>query len=78
MTATMQTPTIMLINLGSPSSLDISDIRKYLKQMLSDDEIIDLPKPLQQFIVRAFVLPFRPKKSRRAYDKIWTSEDRPF
>ncbi len=77
MTATMQTPTIMLINLGSPSSLDVSDIRKYLKQMLSDDEIIDLPKPLQQFIIRAFVLPFRPKKSRSAYEKIWTSEGSP-
>ena len=43
---------ILLINLGSPDSLNINDIRKYLKEFLSDDLVIDLPKPIQQLILR--------------------------
>ena len=68
---------ILLVNLGSPSSLDIADIRKYLSQFLSDDSVIDLPKPLQQTLLRTFILPFRPKYTKAAYEKIWTPEGSP-
>ena len=68
---------VLLINLGSPSTPDIKDVRRYLKEFLSDDEVIDLPKPIQQFILHAFILPFRPKRSKAAYERIWTQEGSP-
>jgi ferrochelatase len=48
-----------------------------LKEFLSDDSVIDLPKPVQQLIVRAFVIPFRPKRTKKAYEQIWTPEGSP-
>ena len=68
---------ILLINLGSPDSLNINDIRKYLKEFLSDDLVIDLPKPIQQLILRLFILPFRPKKTQEAYKLIWGKKGSP-
>ena len=62
---------ILLINLGSPKSLDIKNVKKYLRQFLSDDDVIDLPKLIQQLIVRLIILPFRSPKTRRAYKQIW-------
>jgi len=44
---------------------------------LSDDNVVDLPKFLQQFILRLFILPFRPKNTLEAYEKIWTKEGSP-
>ena len=68
---------VLLINLGSPESLEIKDIKKYLKEFLSDDLVIDLPKPIQQFILRSFILPFRPKKTQVAYKSIWDKNGSP-
>ena len=68
---------ILLVNLGSPKSLSKSDVREYLKEFLSDDYVMDLPKILQQFILRAFILPFRPSKTKEAYEKIWEKEGSP-
>ena len=60
---------ILLINLGSPKSLDIKDVRSYLKEFLSDDLVVDLPKVLQQMILRSFILPFRPQKTKKHMKK---------
>ena len=68
---------ILLVNLGSPKSLSKSDVKEYLKEFLSDDYVMDLPKLLQQFILRAFILPFRPSKTKEAYEKIWKEEGSP-
>ena len=68
---------ILLINLGSPKSLDIKNVKKYLRQFLSDDDVIDLPKLIQQLIVRLIILPFRSPKTRRAYKQIWGENGSP-
>ena len=68
---------ILLINLGSPKSLKLTDIKSYLNEFLSDDLVIDLPKIIQQFILRSFILPFRPKKTKVAYEKIWNKNGSP-
>ena len=68
---------ILLINLGSPKSLALNDVREYLKEFLSDDFVIDLPKVLQQIILRCFILPFRTPKTKSAYKSIWTSNGSP-
>ena len=68
---------ILLINLGSPKSLDLLDVKSYLKEFLSDDLVIDLPKPIQQAILRLYILHFRPKKTKSAYELIWEKEGSP-
>ena len=68
---------ILIINLGSPKSLDLLDIKSYLKEFLSDDLVIDLPKPIQQAILKLFILPFRPKKTKCAYELIWEKDGSP-
>tara|TARA_B100000700_G_scaffold298949_1_gene365385 strand:- start:763 stop:1779 length:1017 start_codon:yes stop_codon:yes gene_type:complete len=68
---------ILLVNLGSPKSLSKADVKEYLKEFLSDDYVVDLPKILQQFILRAFILPFRPSKTKEAYEKIWEEDGSP-
>ena len=68
---------VLLINLGSPKELTKKSVKKYLKVFLSDDYVLDLPKILQQIILRVFILPFRPKKTLEAYELIWTPEGSP-
>ena len=68
---------ILLINLGSPKSLDKKDVKDYLREFLSDDLVIDLPKILQQFILRCFILPFRPTQAKEAYELICKEEGSP-
>lgn len=68
---------VLLVNLGSPDSPSVRDVRKYLKQFLMDGYVIDAPYPIRWLIVHLFVLPFRPKRSAEAYHKIWTKEGSP-
>ena len=69
--------TILVLNLGSPKDLKKNSVKEYLREFLSDDLVVDLPKPIQQFILRCFILPFRPKITKEAYEKIWTNKGSP-
>lgn len=68
---------VLLVNLGSPDSPSVRDVRRYLAEFLMDPRVIDLAWPLRTLIVRGFILPFRPKKSAEAYEKIWTPQGAP-
>ncbi len=68
---------VLLVNLGSPDSTSTEDVRRYLKEFLSDDRVLDTWKPLQQFVLNCFILPSRPKQSAAAYKKVWTDEGSP-
>lgn len=68
---------VLLVNLGSPDSTSVADVRRYLREFLSDDRVIDTPKPIQQFVLNCFILPKRPQKSAEAYSTIWTDEGSP-
>jgi protoporphyrin/coproporphyrin ferrochelatase len=68
---------ILLINLGSPSSTQVKDVRRYLGEFLMDGLVIDVPYVLRWIIVHLFILPFRPKRSADAYSKIWTDKGSP-
>ena len=68
---------VLLVNLGSPKELNKKSVRKYLNVFLSDDYVVDIPKVLQQFILKLFILPFRPKQTLHAYNQIWTDEGSP-
>ena len=67
----------LLINLGSPESPDPKDVKRYLGEFLMDERVIDLPKPLRTFLVKGIILNTRPKKSAKAYKKIWWEEGSP-
>ena len=62
---------VLLVNLGSPDSTSVPDVRRYLDEFLSDDRVLDKPKLLQQFVLRCFILPRRPQASAHAYRTIW-------
>ncbi len=65
---------VLLINLGTPDSTSWWDIRKYLKEFLSDKRVIEVNPILWQFILNLFILTFRPSKTAHAYKKIWRKE----
>jgi ferrochelatase len=68
---------VLLVNLGSPDSPAVEDVRRYLKQFLMDRNVIDVPAVLRWTIVNLFVLPTRPKRSAEAYRSIWRPEGSP-
>ena len=65
---------VLVVNLGTPDSLKLLDIRRYLKEFLSDKRVIELPSILWQPILRGIILNTRPWKTRKAYAKIWRKE----
>jgi protoporphyrin/coproporphyrin ferrochelatase len=68
---------IILINLGSPESTDVSDVRKYLDQFLMDEKVIDKPWLFRALLVKGIIVPFRAPKSAEAYKTIWVEEGSP-
>ncbi|MBV9439898.1 MAG: ferrochelatase [Candidatus Eremiobacteraeota bacterium] len=73
----MSSRAVLLVNLGSPASTRIPDVRRYLDQFLMDRHVIDVPLPLRALIVKGFILPTRPARSAEAYEKIWTEDGSP-
>ncbi|TVS10045.1 MAG: ferrochelatase [Gammaproteobacteria bacterium] len=67
----------LIVNLGSPDSPAVPDVRRYLAQFLMDPRVVDLPWPLRKFIVSAFILPRRPRATSEAYSSIWMDEGSP-
>ena len=65
---------VLVINLGTPNSTSWFDIRKYLKEFLSDRRVIEVNPLLWQIILNLFILTFRPSKTARAYKKIWMED----
>ena len=65
---------VLLINLGTPDSTSWWDIRKYLKEFLSDRRVIEVNPIFWQIILNLFILTFRPSKTAHAYKKIWRKE----
>jgi ferrochelatase len=68
---------VLLVNLGSPESPTAKDVKPYLDQFLMDKYVIDVPFLLRALLVRGIILQTRPKKSAKAYAKIWWDEGSP-
>ena len=66
---------VLLINLGTPDSTNWWDIRKYLKEFLSDRRVIEVNPLIWQIILNLFILTFRPAKTAKAYKKIWMQKE---
>ena len=65
---------LLLVNLGTPDSTSWWDIRKYLKEFLSDKRVIELNPILWKIILNVFILNFRPSKTAKAYKEIWMKD----
>ena len=66
---------ILLVNLGTPDSTSWLDIRKYLKEFLSDRRVIEVNPIVWQIILNLFILTFRPSKTAKAYKEIWMEKE---
>jgi ferrochelatase len=62
---------VLLINLGTPDSPSVSDVRKYLGEFLMDPRVIDVNPVLRTFLVKGIIVPFRSPKSAKLYKEIW-------
>jgi ferrochelatase len=67
---------LLLVNLGSPASTEVADVRRYLNQFLMDPYVVDLPWPLRRLLV-SLILIKRPAQSAHAYASIWWDEGSP-
>src|ERR1043165_1592452 len=68
---------IILMNLGSPDSTAVKDVRKYLNEFLMDKKVIDIPYLMRLLLVKGIIVPFRAPKSAKAYRSIWWKEGSP-
>ena len=65
---------VLIVNLGTPNSTNWWDIRKYLKEFLSDRRVIEVNPIIWQIILNLFILTFRPSKTAHAYKQIWRKD----
>lgn len=68
---------ILLVNLGSPDSYAVKDVRRYLGEFLMDERVVDFSKWFRTFLVKGIILNTRPPKSAEAYKSIWWDEGSP-
>jgi ferrochelatase len=75
----MSTKAVLLLNLGSPDSTSVADVRRYLSEFLGDERVIDKPGSafLRSLLVNQIICRFRAPKSAHAYASIWTPEGSP-
>lgn len=68
---------IVLMNLGSPDTTSVKDVRKYLNEFLMDERVIDMPYLSRLLLVKGIIVPFRAPSSAKAYRSIWWKEGSP-
>jgi ferrochelatase len=68
---------VLLINLGSPDSPDVADVKRYLREFLMDGRVIDSAWPIRFALVNGLIIPRRAEASAHAYQTIWTKEGSP-
>ena len=68
---------LVLMNLGTPDSTSTADVRRYLREFLSDPRVIDINPVGRWLLLNLIILPFRPKQSAHAYRQVWTERGSP-
>lgn len=68
---------VLLVNLGTPDSTKVSDVRKYLREFLMDGRVIDIHPVARFLLVNGIIAPFRAPKSAHEYQKLWTDKGSP-
>jgi ferrochelatase len=68
---------VLLINLGTPESPSTGDVRRYLREFLSDPRVLDVPAVLRWLLVHFWIAPLRARRSARQYAAVWTADGSP-
>lgn len=68
---------VLLVNLGTPDAPDPVSVRRYLKEFLWDPRIVEIPRSIWWFVLNGVILNARPRRSAKAYQKIWTHDGSP-
>ena len=68
---------LLVVNLGTPGSPEIRDVRKYLSEFLNDPRVVDLPWLFRKILVNLVIVPFRSRRSSALYKRLWTAEGSP-
>lgn len=68
---------VLLVNLGTPDSPNTGDVRRYLREFLMDERVIDIPALSRWMLINLIIAPFRAPKSSAEYKKVWTDEGSP-
>ena len=73
----LQKTGVLICNLGTPETYKTKDVRRFLRQFLSDGRVIEIPKIIWWFILNGIILTLRPSKSAKLYKSVWTKEGSP-
>ena len=68
---------VLLTNLGTPDSPSVGDVRRYLRQFLSDPRVVEVPRPIWWLILNGIILRFRPSRSAESYRQVWSEQGSP-
>ncbi|GAA4311306.1 ferrochelatase [Nibribacter koreensis] len=68
---------VLLVNLGTPDTPSVPDVRKYLREFLLDKRVLDIPAPNRYLLVNGIIAPFRAPKSAKIYKELWTERGSP-
>jgi protoporphyrin/coproporphyrin ferrochelatase len=68
---------VLLVNLGTPDSPEVPDVRRYLREFLMDGRVLDVPFALRWALVNLVIAPFRSPKSAKVYKELWTERGSP-
>ncbi|MCW9066530.1 MAG: ferrochelatase [Ignavibacteriaceae bacterium] len=68
---------VLLVNLGTPDSPSVKDVRKYLFEFLNDPRVIDIPTLARAILVNLIIVPFRAPKSAKIYQELWANSGLP-
>jgi protoporphyrin/coproporphyrin ferrochelatase len=68
---------VLIINLGTPDSPSVADVRKYLREFLMDARVIDIPFWRRFFLINFFIAPFRAPEPAKGYHELWTPQGSP-
>lgn len=66
-----------MVNVGTPDSPSVADVRRYLSEFLNDARVIDLPWLWRKLLVNGIIVPFRAPKSAKIYSQLWTEKGSP-
>jgi ferrochelatase len=68
---------VLLVNLGTPDSPSVADVRRYLREFLWDPRVVELARPAWWLVLNLVILTTRPRRSAKAYAKVWTDAGSP-
>ena len=68
---------VLILNLGTPNSPSVKDVRVYLREFLNDPRVIDIGRIAQLLLVNLIIVPFRAPKSAKVYKELWTEKGSP-